>query len=82
MATPGGTTAPRCWVWFGEALHDGTYHQGWRIETTRRRPPRSGLAAPSWSLAPPGGGGMALRLARAGATGPALALLSPPPEHA
>jgi len=46
MATPGGTTAPGCWVRFGEALHDGTYHQGWRIETTRRRPPRSGLAAP------------------------------------
>jgi len=29
----------------GKVRHDGIYHRDWRIETTRRRPPRSGSAA-------------------------------------
>lgn len=34
-------------VWFGKVQNDGIYHRDWRIETTRRRAPRSGSDSPS-----------------------------------
>jgi hypothetical protein len=65
-------------VWFDNVQNDGLYHQDWRIETTRRRTPRSGSASPSSTW--PGPDGVCrdrLAAARAGATGTrACALMS------
>jgi hypothetical protein len=51
MATP-GYHRPRMLGLLGDVLHGGTYHQDWRIEATRRRPPRSGSAALNGPVVP------------------------------